>query len=74
MVERREAIRFTWSETGVDAGVAGRALRLDLSQLPQGGYTLQLTARGLGDEVTTARRIEILGDAGGAPSDERGLR
>jgi hypothetical protein len=74
VVERREAIRFTWSESGVDAGVAGRALRLDLSQLPQGGYTLQLTARGLGDEVTTARRIEIVGDAGGAPSDERGLR
>jgi hypothetical protein len=60
LVDGAETIEFRWAEAPEEPGVMGRILRLDLSTLPAGPYTLELSVDfGDGSPLRVERRLEI---------------
>jgi hypothetical protein len=60
IVSPRDAIAVQWQEAGENPGILGKHLRLDLSQLQPGAYTLRLEVRdGTGQPAVALRSIEV---------------
>ncbi|MBI4521448.1 MAG: hypothetical protein HY701_11465 [Gemmatimonadetes bacterium] len=60
----RESVRTTWQDAteGDELDIVGRTLRIDLSRLSPGDYTLELTVRtGNGETAVASREIQIVG-------------
>jgi hypothetical protein len=59
LVEPIAALSIEWREELEEAEIAGRTLRVDLSALPPGNYTLELSVRARdGQEVTALRGFQ----------------
>jgi tetratricopeptide (TPR) repeat protein len=56
VVSPRETMEVSWTEPADQDGRMARTLRLDISQLSEGEYTLEMRARTSGGEPATARR------------------
>jgi len=60
LVDGAQTIEFRWAEAPDEPGLMGRILRLDLSTLPSGPYTLELLVDfGDGAPLRVQRRLEI---------------
>jgi hypothetical protein len=60
LVDGAETLEFRWTEAPEEPGVMGRILRLDLSTLPSGPYTLELSVDfGDGAPLRVERQLEI---------------
>jgi hypothetical protein len=59
LVAPRERLEFAWSEAPPGEEAAGRTLRLDLSQLPPGEYTIRVRVDARGRAAVAERAVEI---------------
>jgi hypothetical protein len=62
LVTPRDGVAVRWQDIGDEPGIVRKHLRLDMSQLPPGRYTLQMEVRqGDGAPATARRVIELTG-------------
>lgn len=61
LVGPKTAMELTWQDAAGDYGITGRSLRLDLSHLSAGRYTLRVTITAPGRApVTATRAVELI--------------